>query len=126
MSIIGKTGNSFRKYEVEDILRVFSDEEDAFGCFQAACGVGMDRNWPIGKKFYIYNDTYAVMRVYEVKEPRSLGEIIRERYGGEEVPWMVPDRIPVESTDGELGRMPGQNPVQMPGQAPVQEGTDAQ
>lgn len=65
--IIGKTGNGFRKYEVEDILRVFSDEEDAFRCFQAACGVGMDRNWPIGKKFYIYNDTYVVMRVYGVK-----------------------------------------------------------
>ena len=109
-----------RWFEAENILRVFSDEEEAFRCLQAAAAEGfkVPRNWPIGKKCYIYPNTYAVMRVYEVKEPRSLGEIIRERYGGEEVPWMVPVRIPVESTDEELG--------QMPGQVPVQEGMDAQ
>lgn len=57
-----------RWFEAENIIRVFSDEEEAFRCFQAAAeGVGVDRNWPIGKKAYIYPKTYAVMRVYEVK-----------------------------------------------------------
>ena len=65
-----------RWFEVENILSVFSDEEDAIRCFKAAAGgVGVDHNWPIGKKAYIYPKAYAVMRVYEVKEPRSYVEI---------------------------------------------------
>ena len=100
MDILGTSPR--RWFEAENILRVFSDEEEAFRCFQAACeGVGVDRNWPIGKKFYIYPKTYAVMRVYEVKEPR---------FSIRRFPGVVPDE--------ELG--------QVPGQAPVQEGKDAE
>lgn len=102
MDILGTSPR--RWFEAENILRVFSDEEDAFRCLQVAAAEGfkVPRNWPIGKKVYIYPKTYAVMRAYEVKgEP-----------------------------DEELGRMPdgepGQNPGQVPVQVPVPEGTDAQ
>lgn len=44
---------------------------------------------------------------------KTFGQIIRERYGGEEVPWMVPVRISLETPDEELGRVPDK------------EGTDA-
>lgn len=81
-----------RWFEAENILRVFSDEEDAFRCFKAAAAEGfkVPRNWPIGKKAYIYPKTYVVMRAYEVKgEP-------------DEDLWRVPGREPVqEGTDAE-------------------------
>lgn len=97
MDILGTSPR--RWFEAENILRVFSDEEEAFRCFQAAAAEGfkVPRNWPIGKKAYIYPKTYVVMRVYEVKEPR---------FSIRRFPGVVPDE--------ELGQMPGQ------------EGTDAQ
>jgi hypothetical protein len=59
---------SSRWYDVENIIGVFDNEDSAFECLRATSEIHtLPRNWPIGKKVYIYPKTYVVMRAYEVK-----------------------------------------------------------
>lgn len=59
---------SSRWYDVENIIGVFDNEDSAFECLRATSEINdLTRDWLIGKKVYIYPNTYVVMRVYEVK-----------------------------------------------------------